>query len=182
MVRFFFQPKETAMKEKGNRPLQLSLGTILLAGLCGGTAEMMWVAVYSAVTPVSGIEIARQVTASVFASADSPLAPLAGVGIHLALSLALALAFVRAVWAPFAPRLGVAGSVTAAVAALGAVWAVNFFLVLTVLNPGFVSLMPYPVTLISKALFGLAMAWALNKEHSGKRAIGAARTNALRAA
>jgi hypothetical protein len=38
------------------------------------------------------------------------------------------------------------------------VWAVNFFVVLPQVNPAFVHLPPYGVTLISKLLFGLAAA------------------------
>jgi hypothetical protein len=42
--------------------------------------------------------------------------------------------------------------------ALTGVWAVNFFVVLPLLSPAFISLVPYPVSLISKVLFGLAAA------------------------
>jgi hypothetical protein len=42
--------------------------------------------------------------------------------------------------------------------ALVAVWAVNFFLALPRINPGFIALLPYSVTLISKLLFGLSAA------------------------
>lgn len=35
------------------------MGVILLAGFCGGMAEIVWVAIYSAMTPTSGMEVAR---------------------------------------------------------------------------------------------------------------------------
>jgi hypothetical protein len=36
---------------------------------------------------------------------------------------------------------------------------INFFLILPVVNPDFVTLMPYAVTLASKLGFGIAMGW-----------------------
>jgi len=47
---------------------------------------------------------------------------------------------------------------------LTTVWAVNFFLVLPYLNPRFVDLLPYSVTLVSKLLFGLSAAMVLRTE------------------
>ena len=51
---------------------------------------------------------------------------------------------------------------------LAGIWALNFLLVLPVLNPRFVTLMPYAATLASKALFGLTMAAVLAR---GKRLV-----------
>lgn len=140
------------------------MAAILLAGFCGGMAEIAWVAIYSSMTQVSGVEVARQVTASVFPFlAHSPSAPVFGIAIHLVLSLALGAAFAWVVWIPFARRLDFAGAMLTAIVSLVAVWAVNFFVLLPALNPAFVSLMPYGVTLVSKALFGMAMAWVLQQ-------------------
>jgi hypothetical protein len=47
---------------------------------------------------------------------------------------------------------------------LATVWAVNFLLVLPYLNPRFVDLLPYSVTLASKLLFGLAAATVLRNQ------------------
>jgi hypothetical protein len=41
-------------------------------------------------------------------------------------------------------------------AALAMVWAFNFFILLPLIDPAFVALMPYPASLLSKLLFGLA--------------------------
>jgi len=136
----------------------------LIAGLAGGLAEMAWVAFYSAVSPISAADVARGVAATVMAdAAGAPWAPWAGVGIHLALSLALGAAFVLALWtlSPGRPgsRLVWAGAIATAVA----VWAVNFLLVLPSLNAAFVALMPLGATLLSKTLFGVAMAWTLGR-------------------
>jgi hypothetical protein len=48
-------------------------------------------------------------------------------------------------------------------AALTAVWATNFFVILPALSPPFIALLPYPVSLISKLLFGLAAAETLRR-------------------
>jgi len=66
-----------------------------------------------------------------------------------------------AVWLPFARKLRFMPAMLLAVVALSGVWAINFFVVLPTLNPVFVTLMPYGITLISKMLFGLAMAGVL---------------------
>lgn len=135
---------------------------IVLAGLCGGMAEIVWVAIYSAMTPVSAMEVARQISASVFpAMADSSAAAPVGIAIHLLLSLLLAGVFTVSVWLPFARRLRFTPALLVAVAALSGVWAINFFVILPLLNPVFVTLMPYEITLVSKMLFGLAMGGVL---------------------
>jgi len=140
-----------------------SLKVILLAGLCGGLAEVLWVQLYSLLAGLSGAEVARQVTASLLpGAADAAFAPGLGIAIHLALSLLLAVCYATLVWAPFLQRRGPAASLAAASAVLAAIWAVNFLAVLPVVNAAFVGLLPYPVTLGSKLLFGLAMAAVLS--------------------
>jgi hypothetical protein len=135
---------------------------VLIAGLAGGIAEILWVLAYGTFAPVSATEVAREVTASLLpGAAASAAAPPLGVGIHLALSVALAAAFVAALAKVFPGRRGVGGYLAIAVAALAGIWALNFLLVLPILNPRFVTLMPYAATLFSKALFGLAMGGVL---------------------
>jgi hypothetical protein len=46
----------------------------------------------------------------------------------------------------------------AVVALLMTVWAINFFVVLPVVNPGFVTVVPLAISFISKTLFGIAAA------------------------
>lgn len=139
------------------------LKVILLAGLCGGLAEVVWVQLYSSLAGLSGAEVARQVTASLWpGAAEAAFAPGLGIAIHLALSLLLAVCFATLVWAPFLRRRGPAASLAAASAVLAAIWAVNFLAVLPIVNPEFVGLLPYSVTFGSKLLFGLAMAAVLS--------------------
>ena len=148
--------------------------TALLAGLCGGLAEMAWIAFYSLASSTSAIEVARAITASVFpAAGGAPWAAWAGVGIHLALSLALGLAFALALWTTSSGRPGRIRIWVSALSVLAAVWAVNFLLVLPVLNSTFISLMPYGASLLSKMLFGIAMAWMLTSAyHRARRPLG----------
>ncbi len=151
------------LRGKGVERSSIGWRLVLLAGVGGGLAEVLWVAFYTALAPISGIEVARQITASVFPGlASAAVAPLLGVGIHLLLSPLLAIAFAFIVWLPFARFYGMAGTMISALVVLVSIWAVNFFIVLPVLNPAFVTLMPYSVTLISKILFGLAMASVLS--------------------
>lgn len=139
----------------GNRSV-LTIGW--LAGLSGGAAEVAWVSLYSNATETSGMIVAQQVTASVApAAAALPFAPLLGIAIHMLLSMALGLAFAATVWRLAAPRLGTAAFLASAAVSLALVWAFNFFVVLPVLNPAFVTLMPLGATLASKILFGIAM-------------------------
>jgi hypothetical protein len=145
----------------GNKGV-LTIG--LLAGLSGGAAEVAWVSLYSNATETSGMIVAQQVTASVIPSAASlPAAPLLGIAIHMLLSVVLGLAFAATIWRLAAPRLGAAAFLATAAVSLALVWAVNFFVVLPVLNPAFVTLMPYGITLTSKIVFGIAMGSVLLK-------------------
>ncbi|HYJ20113.1 MAG TPA: hypothetical protein VEW72_13165, partial [Burkholderiales bacterium] len=67
------------------------------------------------------------------------------------------LAFAVTIWRLVAPRFGAAAFLAIAAVSLALVWAINFFVVLPVLNPDFVTLMPYGATLASKILFGITM-------------------------
>jgi hypothetical protein len=141
-----------------------TLRKVMLGGLCGGLAEVLWVALYASLTPVSGVEVARQVAVTVFpAVAGLALAPAIGIAVHLALSLALGVVFAWTVWFPFARRLDFPAAMAMTIAVLVGVWAINFLIVAPVVNPGFATLMPYGASLISKALFGVAMAWTLEE-------------------
>ena len=136
---------------------------IALGGLAGGTAEVLWVTLYATATGISATEVARQFTASLWAEAANwSTAPALGIAIHMALALVLA-----ALCAPLLLRIArhapPAAITILGVGALTLVWAVNFFLVLPTLNPAFVGLMPYAATLVSKMLFGYAMASVLRR-------------------
>lgn len=140
------------------------IGVALIAGLCGGLAEMGWIALYSSASSTNAVDIAREITATVFSTAaDAPWAPWAGAGIHLALSLVLGVVFVAALWGLTPGRPGTNRIWASAVLVLVGVWAFNFFLFLPALNSGFATLLPYGATLLSKTLFGVAMAAVLQR-------------------
>jgi phosphate/sulfate permease len=148
-----------------------ALQLAVLAGLCGGLAEVLWVGGYgyAGFSPLSGSEVARQITASIVpAAADSPLAVAFGIVIHFLLSALLGLTFAWLIWRPFLRKRGVVGTLLGSVAVLTLVWGVNFFAVLPFLNPAFVVLMPYGVTLASKIMFGIVMGLVLQVEAVGK--------------
>lgn len=139
-------------------------GVAAAAGVAGGMAEALWIATAATAWGADGWGVARAVGATVIpAMADSSLAPGIGLAIHFLLSIALAVVFVRAFgrWR-FAATLW-----AGALGALAAVWAFNFFLLLPLINPAFVALLPLPVTLVSKLLFGLAMAAVLAPRWTG---------------
>ena len=136
----------------------------LIAGLAGGLAEMAWIAFYSSATSTSGMEVARQVTASVYPAASHALwAPWAGAGLHMLLSAVLALGFVLVLWGSSAGRPSAGKIWISALLALSAIWAVNFFVVLPAMNSSFATLLPHGATLLSKTLFGVAMAAVLQR-------------------
>ena len=141
----------------------LRVGT--LAGAIGGLAEIGWIAFYGAATGVPTEPIARGVVASLApALATLPGSTSLGIAIHMAIAIALGLGLalaIRLLWR----RDGERGSeFPLIVLTLAAIWAVNFLVVLPNINPGFVHLLPYHVTLFSKLLFGLAAAAVFRAE------------------
>lgn len=135
----------------------VAIGT--LAGLAGGLAEVIWIWTYAAVTNSDALLVARSVTDTMQFHQDiSPV--LGGVGIHMVLAafLGVAVAIAMRSGADDLQGIKLYGAVTAA---LVVVWAVNFFVVLPVINPQFVDLVPYAVSFMSKVLFGVAAAGTL---------------------
>jgi ABC-type Na+ efflux pump permease subunit len=127
-------------------------------GVAGGLAEIVVVTLYCAASGASEPDVARHIaSATGFEGASA----WAGLTIHLALAAMLGIAIMFA-WNParvktaYPAQLYVSFSLT-----LAAVWAVNFFMVLPVLSPEFVTLLPLSITLASKLMFGWAAAAAL---------------------
>jgi len=147
------------MKTGKPGPIAATLRVGTLAGLAGGVAEIGWVSLYAAAAGTSAAPIARGVVEAVMPGwVTSSYAVALGLLIHLALAVALgnALALaIRLLWRRARTALEEFLWVTGA---LVAVWAINFFVVLPQLSPGFVSLLPYGITLVSKMLFGVAAA------------------------
>jgi len=134
------------------------------AGLAGGAAEVLWVVLYSRITGGSAIDVATGITSTVLPTIGSqPVAILLGLAIHFGLAVALGLAVAGLIrWG--APQFaGNATEMSLVVAILAAVWMVNFLVVLPIVNPAFVHIVPLPVSLVSKLLFGVAAAFALRR-------------------
>src|SRR5689334_1046355 len=90
-------------------PARFPFQWMLVAGLVGGLAEVLWVSLYAAFTPADSAVVAREVTETVFgAGAGGAYAPMLGVGLHMLLSIALAAMFTVVVWR-WAARAGSAG-------------------------------------------------------------------------
>lgn len=131
---------------------------IVLAGLAGGLAEILWIITYGGLGKVDGAVVARQVVASFWpAGMESAFAPALGVVIHLVLSVTLAAVAVPLLSRIAARYRGAGVTLGSAMLMLAMVWKMNFFIILPLVNPAFASLMPYGVTLVSKLLFGMAM-------------------------
>lgn len=130
-----------------------------LAGFAGGLAEIVWVTLYGAVTGTPVAPVARGVAISLFPALTAiPWSVTLGILIHMGLAIGLGMALALAF--RFASRgFRIGESVFGlTLLALAGVWAVNFLIVLPRINPAFVHLLPYAVTLFSKLLFGFSAA------------------------
>lgn len=147
--------------ELTNKRLGETLETVrqgVIAGAAGGVAEIVWVTLYAGATGVDPVALARGVTTAAGANALFPAAPVAlGATLHMGIAvvLGIALAFV---WRTLSAHRPAASPFPFMVAALVGIWAINFFVVLPIVSPAFIHLVPYPVSLMSKVLFGLAAA------------------------
>ncbi len=132
------------------------------AGLAGGAVEISWIAIYQNLSGGNAATVAAGVTQSLFPElATTAAAVPLGIAIHLGLAILLGIAlavFVHSLLPRSAP------AVLEPVAVIGlliGIWVINFFLILPVINPAFVTLVPYAASLTSKLLFGVAAALAL---------------------
>ncbi|TMJ01143.1 MAG: hypothetical protein E6G97_17505 [Alphaproteobacteria bacterium] len=128
----------------------------VLAGLAGGVAEVAWISLYAAVSGTDAAAVARGITDTVGLAGSSPAA--AGLAIHMAIAATLGM-LVAAGLAPL--RLDGARLYGALTWVLAVVWAVNFMIVLPLINPAFVEIVPLGVSFVSKVVFGLATAMCL---------------------
>ena len=130
-----------------------------IAGAAGGLAEIAWVTSYAGITGDSAAVLARGVTTASGVSSLFPAdAVTVGVTVHMTIAVALGIALAFAWRSITSRRTLTIGLFPLMTAALAGVWAINFFVVLPVVSPAFVSLVPYSVSLVSKLLFGLAAA------------------------
>ena len=133
--------------------------TIVLAGIAGGTVEIIWGMLYCFGSTLQASLVSEEVARSFLPGMAGLAAVIAGVAIHYVLALLIAgiagIAYLRI----FAGDIDEPATFATSITALVFVWALNFFVILPVVNPVFVTLMPFTVTLISKVGFGIAMGW-----------------------
>ena len=157
-----------AFEEIADNKIKVLLVTIrqgIIAGVAGGVAEIAWVILYAGVTGADPATLARGVTTAAGMSSLVSAAPAAlGVTVHMTLAVALGIALSFGWRALSSHRLEMRSPFPFMLAALVSVWAVNFFVVLPIISPAFIHLAPYPVSLMSKVLFGLAAAEALRRQ------------------
>lgn len=142
-----------------------------VAGLAGGAVEIGWIVLYQYLAGHESAPVARGVTRSLIPElVAAPVAVPLGVAIHMALAVLLGIV-VAVLVNRLVPRVvGTAMEPVIVIAMLAGVWAVNFFVVLPVINPGFVSLVPYGASLASKVLFGFAAAFVFSRAHQPRLA------------
>ncbi len=128
-------------------------------GLAGGLAEVLVVGAYASVAGVDAAHVAGAVATAVRVDPGSAIV---GLAVHMAMAAGLGLALLAGATASGLLRDRCALPTYAlALLALGAIWGLNFFVVLPLVSPGFVQLLPYPVTLASKLMFAVAAAATL---------------------
>jgi hypothetical protein len=147
----------------GQRDIGETIRRGILAGVAGGLAEIAWVSLYAAVTGGNVAILARGVTTAAGVTALLPASPVTmGIAVHMLLAVMLGVAL-AGLWQALAPTQRAGSLYAVALAALAAVWAINFFVVLPAISSAFVHLVPYSVSLVSKLLFGLAAAETLRR-------------------
>jgi len=140
-----------------------SLRDFAAAGLAGSLAEVFWIMAFCAATGRSAISVLREITATVLdGSADAAWAPAAGIALHFLLGVLIAVAFGVVLRKGPLRNAGSPVQLAAALILLATIWVVNFFVVLPVLNPTFVTIVPLSASFVSKLLFGVAMALTLD--------------------
>jgi len=128
----------------------------VIAGLLGGLAEVLWIWLYAALTGSDPGIVASGVALAVgLDGLSSPV--VAGIAIHMALAAALGVALATLLRSMGDALRGIREFV-AVTAALAVVWTINFFAVLPLISPEFVTVVPLGVSFVSKLLFGLAAA------------------------
>jgi|HubBroStandDraft_4_1064222.scaffolds.fasta_scaffold08479_7 hypothetical protein len=159
---------KTTLEELADMQVKTLLETTrhgVVAGVAGGLAEMAWVTLYAGATGANPATLARAVTTAAGVSALFPSAPVAlGVTVHMLLAAVLGIALSFGWRALSSHRPDIASPLPFMITALVGVWVVNFFVLLPGISPAFIHLVPYPVSLVSKVLFGLAAAEAFRRQ------------------
>ena len=131
-------------------------GTIFIASIAGGTVEVGWVALFCLFTPLHSSLVAEEVAQSFMPHITGMSAFAAGLIIHYVLAVLVAGIVAIILLRLLRHRSDMRSVIVVSMTALAAIWAINFFVILPLVNADFVMLMPYAVTLASKLGFGAA--------------------------
>ncbi|MBW6505979.1 MAG: hypothetical protein K0B00_04420 [Rhodobacteraceae bacterium] len=144
------------------------VGAGLWAGLAGGAAEIVWIAIYRQLQGAGSLDVARGITETVFpAAAAASYSVALGLAIHMVLAVALGVAAAWFVARAFPRLAGSWAEFGLIVGILAVVWCTNFFVVLPIINPAFVTIVPYDASLTSKLLFGVCAALVFRRAARG---------------
>ncbi len=148
--------------ESSGMALTRALAGGAIAGLAGGAAEVAYMGVYSYAEGISPSAILKLITSTFFAPgfALGQWGPFAGLLIHFGLSLAIGVLFGLFVHLAL-PRLTFPKLLALGVVCLGAIWAMNFYVILPVYNAAFVKLIRPEAALLSKLSFGVVLAFVM---------------------
>jgi hypothetical protein len=142
-----------------------TLRTGILAGVIGDLTEFGWATTYADITGEEARAFTRGITSAAGVRAFLP-------GFHSALlDLAVNMTFVVVLsviltftWRAFARKRNLTNPFPFMLTSLTAVWVINFFVVLPIVRPALIHLVPYPVSLASSLLLGVAIAAVVREE------------------
>lgn len=142
---------------------------VLWGGFAGGAAEVVVVTLATLVAGIGGWAVVAGVADATFGERFlGSDAVVVGLTVHFMLSFLIAACFVP-IAAQIQERFGVVGVVAASAAALSAVWALNFLVILPRVAPEFVTVVPLAVSFLSKLSFGVVMGLTLVSANASRR-------------
>jgi hypothetical protein len=135
-----------------------------IAGLIGGLVEFGWVTLYADITGEDPHQFAPGIVSAAAVRALLPGRPpsFLSVVVNLLFAVILGIVLTLAWRALVAEKPTLTNPLPFALAALGVVWAINFFVLLPIIRPEFVHLVPYGVSLTSSLLYGATVAAVLH--------------------
>lgn len=143
----------------------VTLRTGILAGLLGGLVEIGWISLYADITGEEARAFARGATSAVGLRAFLPgfRSAVLDLGVNMTFAVVLSIILTFA-WRAFARKRNLTNPFPFMLAALAIVWIINFLVVLPLIRPGFIHLVPLPVSLASSLLLGVVMAAVVREE------------------
>ncbi len=133
---------------------QISYLILIMSGLLGGLAEIIWMYIYHLNTNTGLKEISYEIVRTLHISSINPYS---GLIIHLSLSVLIGVAYGKIIFEKLCKRNVLLG-VLSSLLILCSIWLCTFKLILPVINPDMANIVPESISFISKMLFGIFMA------------------------